>query len=128
MFDDEGVPETTGQARPAVPAAGPDASPAGSRHGRFTTEQPGETEGGTNAEVHLREVVRSIAADLVDDPGAVTVASKLGDRTVYLNLRVADGELGKVIGRQGRTARAIRTAVQIAGARHDVRVSLDIEG
>ena len=128
MFEDEGVPDTTGQARPADPAAGPDASPGTGRPGRFTPDQPGETLGGTDAEIHLREVIRAIAADLVDDPGAVAVASKSREQTVYLNLRVADGELGKVIGRQGRTARAIRTAAQIAGARHDVRVSLDIEG
>jgi len=128
MFDDEGVPDTIGQARTADLAAGPDVSPLAGRHGRFTVDQPGVTTGGTDAEVHLREVVRSIAADLVDDPEAVGVASKTRDQTVYLNLRVADGELGKVIGRQGRTARAIRTAVQIAGAHHDVRVSLDIEG
>ena len=116
MFDEEGVSDET---RPGDDAAGSDPSPEG---------KPGLTTDGTDAEVHLREVVRSIVASLVDEPNEVVVASRRRDHSVHLSLRVADGELGKVIGRQGRTARAIRTAVQIAGARHDVRVSLDIEG
>lgn len=84
--------------------------------------------GAADPETHLRELTHYLAASLVDDPGAVEVTSRCRDRAVQLGLRVADGELGKIIGRQGRTARAIRTAVQIAGARHDVRVTLDIEG
>ncbi|HEV2528365.1 MAG TPA: KH domain-containing protein [Thermomicrobiales bacterium] len=84
--------------------------------------------GNTDAEAHLENVVRFLASALVDEPDAVEVTSRSREHSVYLNLRVGDGELGKVIGRQGRTARAIRTAVQIAGARHDVRASLDIEG
>lgn len=95
-------------------------------------ERPGDPVGGgpgaADPETHLREVTHYLAASLVDDPGAVEVMSRSRDRAVQLSLRVADGELGKIIGRQGRTARAIRTAVQIAGARHDVRVTLDIEG
>lgn len=125
MFDDE---SGTDEARPADPAAGPDPSSAPRRPGRSNVDQPGVTEGGTDAEIRLREVVRSIVGSLVDEPDAVVVSSRVREHSVILNLRVADGELGKVIGRQGRTARAIRTAVQIAGARHDVRVSLDIEG
>ena len=125
MFDDEGVSD---EARPADPAAGPDPSAAPRRSGRSSADQQGMTEGGTDAEVRLREVVRYIVGNLVDEPDAVVVSSQIREHSVLLNLRVADGELGKVIGRQGRTARAIRTAVQIAGARHDVRVSLDIEG
>ena len=125
MFDDEGVPE---EARPPDAAAGLDPSPPAQRGGRRSADQPGLTEGGTDAEARLREVVRYIVAHLVDEPDAVVVSSRVREHSILLNLQVADGELGKVIGRQGRTARAIRTAVQIAGARHDVRVSLDIEG
>lgn len=124
MIDDDGVP---GEARPADPAVGPHPSPA-ERPGRPNADRPGVTEGGTDAEVRLREVVRYIVGNLVDEPDAVVVTSRVREHSVHLDLRVADGELGKVIGRQGRTARAIRTAVQIAGARHDARVSLDIEG
>ena len=98
----------------------PDGDPAG--------EPAGGEPGLDDPETHLREVVHYLAASLVDDPDAVEVASRSRDRSVALSLRVADGELGKIIGRQGRTARAIRTAVQIAGARHDVRATLDIEG
>ena len=118
MFDDEGV--------------GTDSSadePEGYPRSRQRAADPSEPrDEATEAERHLSEVVRYIASHLVDEPDAVEVSSRSRNQTVALNLRVADGELGKVIGRQGRTARAIRTAVQIAGARHDVRVSLDIEG
>ncbi len=125
MSDDEGVSD---EARSAEPAAGLDAFPAQARPGRSDADRAEVTEGGTDAEVRLREVIRYIVGNLVDEPDAVVVSSRLREHSVLLTLRVADGELGKVIGRQGRTARAIRTAVQIAGARHDVRVSLDIEG
>ncbi len=84
--------------------------------------------GNTDAEAHLESVVRFLASALVDEPDAVEVTTRSREHSVFLTLRVGDGELGKVIGRQGRTARAIRTAVQIAGARHDVRATLDIEG
>lgn len=115
MFDIDGVP---GETRSADDAAGSESS----------GNSPIPMTDGTDAEAHLREVVRYIAASLVDEPDEVVVSSRRREHAISLSLRVADGELGKVIGRQGRTARAIRTAVQIAGARHDVRVSLDIEG
>ncbi len=125
MFDDERVSD---EARPVDSPVGPDSSSSSRRPDPVTAAQPGVTDGGTDAEIRLREVVRYIVGNLVDEPDAVVVSSKVREHSVLLSLRVADGELGKVIGRQGRTARAIRTAVQIAGARHDVRVSLDIEG
>ena len=99
-----------------------DGSPR-SRH-----REAGHTVGGTDAEVHLRDVVGWLARNLVDEPDEIVVSSLTRDHSVLIRLEVAPGELGKVIGRQGRTARAIRAAVMIAGAHHDVRVSLDIEG
>lgn len=84
--------------------------------------------GSVDAAAHLEGVVRQLAAALVDEPDAVRVSSRGHEHAIHLTLQVGEGELGKVIGRQGRTARAIRTAVQIAGARHDVRATLDIEG
>lgn len=125
MSDDEGVPN---EDHPIDPEAGTDTGSGPRQPAHRVANQPGAAAGGTDAEIRLREVVRYIVGNLVDDPGAVIVTSRTREHSVLLNLRVADGELGKVIGRQGRTARAIRTAVQIAGARHDVRVSLDIEG
>jgi predicted RNA-binding protein YlqC (UPF0109 family) len=125
MFDDEGVPSSGSEAHPSDDPVETEGYPRSS-HG--LPEAIGESVGGSEAETHLREVVRYLASQLVDEPDAVVVSSRRRHQTVTLSLRVADGELGKIIGRQGRTARAIRTAVQIAGARHDVRVSLDIEG
>ena len=118
MFDDEGV-GTNPQGDE------PEGYP---RSRQRAADRPDPHDEATDVERHLSEVVRYIARQLVDEPDAVEVSSRSRNQTVALNLRVADGELGKVIGRQGRTARAIRTAVQIAGAHHDVRVSLDIEG
>lgn len=79
-------------------------------------------------EEDLRVLVTYLAASLIDDAGTVSVEAQRQGGVVHLSLRVPRDELGKVIGRQGRIARAIRTAVMVAGMRHDVRATLDIEG
>jgi predicted RNA-binding protein YlqC (UPF0109 family) len=76
----------------------------------------------------LRDLVVYIASNLIDDPEAVEVTGEQRGSAVHLNLRVPQDELGKVIGREGRIARAMRTVVMIAGARHNLRASLDIDG
>jgi predicted RNA-binding protein YlqC (UPF0109 family) len=76
----------------------------------------------------LRELVLYMAGNLVDDPDQVTVTAEQRGSAVHLDLRVPQDELGKVIGRQGRIARAMRTIVMVAGTRHNVRASLDIDG
>jgi predicted RNA-binding protein YlqC (UPF0109 family) len=76
----------------------------------------------------LSQLVQFIAANLVDDPEGVEVAAEQRGQTVAITLRVPEEELGKVIGRQGRIARAIRTVLTIAGSRQNIRASLDIEG
>lgn len=81
-----------------------------------------------NVREDLRELVTYLATNLVDAPEDVSVSVERRGSAVHLQLHVPEEELGKVIGRQGRIARAMRTAVMIAGARHDVRASLDIEG
>jgi predicted RNA-binding protein YlqC (UPF0109 family) len=68
-----------------------------------------------------------IATNLVDEPDEVTVTADSRGSAVHLDLRVPATELGKVIGRQGRIARAMRTVVMVAGTRHNVRASLDID-
>jgi hypothetical protein len=76
----------------------------------------------------LSVLVAFLARNLVDDPDAVEVDAQQRGGSVFVTLRVPEAELGKVIGRQGRIARAMRTALSIAGSRQHVRASLDIEG
>jgi uncharacterized protein len=64
----------------------------------------------------VREVVEYSARNLVDDPDAVEVTESSDGRTTVLRLHVAPGDMGKVIGRGGRTARAIRAVVRVAAA------------
>jgi uncharacterized protein len=74
----------------------------------------------------VAELLTWIARHLVDDPGAVRVETEELDDTTVLRLHVAPDDVGKVIGRQGRIARALRTLVRASGARRDRRVVLEI--
>jgi predicted RNA-binding protein YlqC (UPF0109 family) len=76
----------------------------------------------------LTGLVTYLATSLVDEPDLVEVTAERRGQSVHLSLRVPEAELGKVIGRQGRIARAMRTALMIAGSRQNVRATLDIEG
>lgn len=88
---------------------------------------PVDAAGGDPVE-RLKGLVVYLATNLIDEPDAVEVAGERRGPSVHLSLRVPVGELGKVIGRQGRIARAMRTALMVAGSRYNLRVSLDIEG
>ena len=74
----------------------------------------------------MKELVSFVAKGLVDDPEAVRVHSHDREGVTILELEVAPPDLGKVIGRQGRTARAIRTILSAAGQKTRRRYSLDI--
>jgi predicted RNA-binding protein YlqC (UPF0109 family) len=74
----------------------------------------------------LEELIVFIAQQLVDDPDAVRVEVVEGDRAVIYELSVADGDLGKVIGKDGRTARAMRTLLAATSAKLRKRAVLDI--
>lgn len=76
----------------------------------------------------LEELVRYVASKLVISDEEIEVASEFRGGTVYVSLKVPEEEMGRVIGREGRTAKAIRTLVSIAGARHNVHARLDIDG
>lgn len=82
----------------------------------------------SNASTDLEELVRYVATKLVHNPEDVRVESEFRSGTVYVSLRVPEEEMGRVIGREGRTAKAIRTLVSIAGSRHNVHARLDIDG
>jgi hypothetical protein len=74
----------------------------------------------------MTDLVEFIAKALVNEPGAVVVNEIRGDKGSVLELKVAPGDLGKVIGRQGRTARSLRTIVAAAGTKFRRRVMLEI--
>jgi predicted RNA-binding protein YlqC (UPF0109 family) len=75
----------------------------------------------------VRELVEFLCRELVDDPEAVRVDETTDDRGSVFIVQVGPGELGKVIGRGGRTAKAIRTVVRAAAMRHQVSVRVDFE-
>jgi predicted RNA-binding protein YlqC (UPF0109 family) len=74
----------------------------------------------------LAELLTYVAQQLVDDPGAVRVEEEERDDAIVLRLYVAKDDVGKVIGRQGRLARALRAIVRAGGARQRRRLLLEI--
>ena len=74
----------------------------------------------------MKELVESIAKALVDHPENVSVRSIEGEQVTVLELRVAPDDLGKVIGRRGRTAKSIRTLLGAAGMKLKKRFTLEI--
>ena len=74
----------------------------------------------------MKELVSEIAKALVDIPEEVAVREVEGEQTTVLELRVAPSDLGKVIGKQGRTARSIRTLLGAAGMKLNRRFTLEI--
>jgi uncharacterized protein len=74
----------------------------------------------------MRELVEYIAKALVDDPEGVKVSAVEGENVTVIELRVAQGDLGKVIGKQGRTARAIRTILNANATKQRKHAVLEI--
>ena len=74
----------------------------------------------------MKEFIEFIAKHLVDRPEAVAVAEVEGERTTVYELRVGKGDLGKVIGKNGQTARSIRTLLAAASAKRGKRSVLEI--
>ena len=74
----------------------------------------------------LKTTLRDIAAAIVDHPDDVNVVSEETETTITLTLRVHPDDMGMVIGRQGRIAKAIRTVIKAASAGIDKRVTVDI--
>ena len=74
----------------------------------------------------MKELLLYMAKNLVDDPESVTVTESSDDEGTVLELRVAPGDMGKVIGRQGRIAKEIRTIVKTVAQRTGEKVTVDI--
>ena len=73
----------------------------------------------------LKKLVEVLVRNLVDSPDTVTVGAVETPRSVTLEVKVAEGDMGKVIGRQGRVAKAIRTVVKAAAVKDGRRVSVE---
>lgn len=77
-------------------------------------------------EAAMKELIKYIAQALVDKPEAVEVSEVVGEQTSVIELRVAKEDLGKVIGKQGRTAKAMRTILSAASTKLRKRTVLEI--
>jgi len=75
----------------------------------------------------VRDLVEFLCRELVDEPDQVEVTESYDDRGLLLRVRVAEGELGKVIGRGGRTAKAIRTVVRASAMRQGTHAAVDFD-
>lgn len=76
--------------------------------------------------LNLRDLVEYLAKALVDNPELVSVKEIPGEKTVIFELKVAEGDLGKIIGREGRTAKAIRALISAAAMKQGKRAVLEI--
>jgi predicted RNA-binding protein YlqC (UPF0109 family) len=74
----------------------------------------------------MKELVEVIAKSLVENPDEVVVTETEKEDAIYLELKVGASDMGKVIGRQGRIAKAIRTVVKAASSRSNKKVVVDI--
>jgi len=74
----------------------------------------------------MKELVEVMVRQLVDDPERVSVTQINGSQSAVLEVRVAKTDIGKVIGKKGRTAQALRTIIQAASAIHNKRAMLEI--
>ena len=75
----------------------------------------------------MKELVETIAKALVDSPDEVVVTETENEREIVVILHVADGDMGKVIGKQGRIAKAISSVVRAAASKTDKRVKVEIQ-
>ena len=75
----------------------------------------------------MKELVEVIAKSLVDNPEEVVVTEKENGKTLLVELKVAPTDMGKVIGKQGRIAKAIRSVVKAAASKEEKKVIVDIQ-
>jgi len=76
--------------------------------------------------VEMKDLIKYMAQSLVDNPDKVEVSEVIGEQTSVIELRVAKEDLGKVIGKQGRTAKAMRTILSAASTKLHKRTVLEI--
>ena len=76
----------------------------------------------------MKEILETIIKNLVDDKDAVEINEVAGAQSVVYEVKVAEGDMGKVIGKQGRIASSIRTVMKAAASRENKRVSIEFIG
>ena len=81
----------------------------------------------TAGESRMKSLLEHVAKQLVDDPASVVVTEELDGGFIKLHLRVAEGDVGKVIGRGGRIAKAIRALLKVMATRDGTKVNLEID-
>ena len=81
----------------------------------------------TSGESRMKGLLEHVAKQLVDDPSAVVVTEELDGEFVKLHLQVAEADVGKVIGRGGRIAKAIRALLKVMATRDGTKVNLEID-
>ena len=75
----------------------------------------------------MKRLLEALARELVEDPRRVSVYEEVEDGVTYLSLRVAPNDRGRVIGRSGRTADALRAVVSAVASRHGIDCEVDVE-
>lgn len=76
----------------------------------------------------MKEILETIIKNLVNNPEAVTINEVEGEKNIIFEVKVAEGDMGKIIGRQGKIAQSIRTVIRAIANRKDKRVTVEFIG
>ena len=90
-------------------------------------DEPQDDIGEVEGEAEMRDMIGYIARVLVDDADAVEVRSEWSDGRLNINLKVADADKGKVIGRRGRVVHAMQSLLRVAATKSNMRAGIDVE-
>ena len=102
------------------------ASGEASESGERSVSEQGRSQGDASHYESLRKLTDFLARGIVANPDDVAVEAGRSGRTVVLELAVNEGDVGKIIGRQGKVIRALRTVVKAAATRHGTRIDIDV--
>ena len=87
---------------------------------------PNENEGSKSSQV-LIELLKFVVSRIVDHPEDIRISEAQGEKSMVLELKVNEKDMGKIIGRKGRIIRALRTLLRAAGLHHGVRVTVELK-
>ncbi len=121
--DEDTVEEPVAEA----PVAEPETEGAVSEETPEDEALPYDDIGEVDGEAEMRDMIGYIARVLVDDTDAVQVRSEWSDGRLNINLKVADADKGKVIGRRGRVVHAMQSLLRVAATKSNMRAGIDVE-